>query len=244
MAKHSQVYYNGAENNLIQDLVATAQRNLEMQSRAVALVVSPERYLNLFRCLTEDLIWPSEELRSRPLWMGATNLIPENADFMRKLFPNCRFLCLIRNGVEVVSSRMHHRSFRSGTFEQHCQTWRQSVSMVSWARQFPEIARVIRQEWFRETKMLESFFEEFWQWLELPSSIAVIQHFQEKKYHPTSDVTDLDSTFQGTQSEGVSPLKEPQQRWTEWSDSQRETFESLCGDPMHEMGYDLPWRLN
>ena len=92
---HPDVYYNGKENNLIQDVAEVANRNCNQPSRVVAMEVDQKAYDAAFRQLICSLIWPDAALAQRPVHFAAINPTESNLDYLGQLFPNSKVVCLV-----------------------------------------------------------------------------------------------------------------------------------------------------
>jgi hypothetical protein len=144
---HSDIYYNGKENNIVQDLLGVAQKNCTARSRQTALVVDQTEYNEVFRQAIIRLIWPDPKLVERSVWMAAINPTGDLLDYISDVFPKAIFICLVRNPKGMISSPMRYRPFQSLPFESHCQTWMRSESVYRWCLANPDRGFVMRHEW-------------------------------------------------------------------------------------------------
>lgn len=243
LGEHPEIYYNGMENNVVHELINVAQKNCSMPSRRFAMVVDQQRYDQIFGQAIESLIWPDPAKANRPVRLAAINPTGDQLDYLRQVFPNSKIIALVRNGIEVVSSRMQYESFARNTFDSHCKVWNRSRSVVDWGSNHPEHFRLFRQEWFYRPELLKTQLEDFFQWASLRPDEGVWQHITGTLRHPTGDLHH-DST---TGFADASPVwkktyfESKRDRWRTWDASQRALFADQCGDFMRQLGYDVPW---
>ena len=235
LGQHPEIYYNGKENNIVQDIVDAARHNFVSPSRKFALVVDKQTYCAAFRNLLNEILWPDDELRSRPVWMAAINPSDETMEFLLEVFPNAKVIGLIRDGVDVVLSRQRHRSFKTGTFETHCRTWIRTKPVVEWGKSNSDHFRLFKYESFASSELLSAAFSQLFEWLQLAQSDAPVEHAFAKTYHPT----ELENPKTET---GVSASAQAKrEQWQRWSEVERDLFRSICGPFMKQMGFELPF---
>jgi len=245
LGTHPQIYYNGFENNVVQDIVEVALSNCTMQSRKNAMVVGQEEYNDHFRDLIRSLIWPDAALAQRPIHMAAINPTPEQLDYMIDLFPGSKFVGLIRNGIEVVSSRTEYQSFAAGEFASHCEVWNRSAAVFQWGQKHSDCFRQVRQEWFYAPEKLRQWMEEFCPWMSVEFSEEPQKGILGTLRHPTSAEFSIERREfkQTTVEDKQKYFLSKRDRWQAWSDQQRTIFEERCGQNMKALGYEIPWEL-
>lgn len=240
---HPQIYYNGFENNIVQDVIEVALRNCTMESRKKAMVVSQDQYDEMFRELLNSLVWPNKELGQRPVHLAAINPTPEQLDYLIQLFPGCKFIGLVRNGIEVVSSRTEYQSFATNTFTAHCEIWNRAASVYEWGQKHSDCFLEVRQEWFYAPQRLHQWMELFCEWLSIEFSEEPKDKILGTLRHPTSaDIQIGRREFQSTAIEDKEKyFLSKRDRWRTWTPEQQVEFANLCGENMTMLGYDIPW---
>ena len=234
---HPDIYYNGQENNLVQDLIEVAQKNCTQPSRKIAMVVDQQDYDAAFQRLTIDLLWPDPLLQQRPVLMAAINPTGDLLSYLAQVFSPAKFVGLVRNGIEVVQSRTKYNSFSHLEFEQHCETWLRCAGVVDWGDRHPDQFRLFRHEWMYEPD-LDHRFSQLFQWLGIGHHAAVAERIVTNLTHPTSD--------SGTPFSSMSPEEKSayfdrkRAAWYSWDANQQTTFRSLCGPLMERLGYLIP----
>lgn len=240
---HEQIYYNGFENNSVQDLIGVAIRNCTMPTRKSSMAIEQSEYDQLFRNLIQQLIWPENEGSRRPVYMAAINPEASQLDYMRSVFPGCKFVSLLRNGIEVVSSRMEYPSFAAAGFDSHCQVWNRSAEVYQWAEAHPNDSLLLRHEWFYQPQRLNQWMRELSDMLSLEYSTIPEEQILGALQHPTSSSIAMEQTefAASTAEDKQSYFQSKRERWRSWSPEQRQRFTDLCGEAMRRLGYDLPW---
>ena len=243
LGSHPQIYYNGFENNVVQDVVAVALRNCTMHSRKKSMVISQDQFDLAFRELIEKLTWPQQKFRRLPVRMAAINPAPVQLDYMRDVFPQSRYIGLVRNGIEVVSSRMEYRSFSQDEFKTHCNVWNRSADMSIWGRRNADVFRQVRHEWMYRPRKLRMWMNELFAWLSIENSDAPANQILGTLQHPTSATISIhQGEFGSTKTKQKQKyFRSKRQRWKAWSEEQRQMFVRLCGENMIALGYDIPW---
>ena len=215
---HPSVISTGHEHNVVFDVLECARRNRSEYSRRYAMQMTDEMHDSLFRRLIFDLVFPEPKTTAGgTCTMVFTNLFPETASYLIEAMPNARVVCLVRNGVDVLASRMKHKQFRSDDFAQNCKVWTNAASMHAWCTDRDD-AFVIQYERLKADP--ECVCNEITEFMKIDQSQAPGMHLREHTYHPTHH-------------EGPA--------WASWSDTDRHTFEMICGDAMHHLGYAIPW---
>ena len=110
---HQEIYYEGKENNLIQDVLTVARDNCTLASRKFAMTVDQATYDAAFRRLVQDLVWPDPQGREKPVWMAAINPTEDLMDYLcREFWPSCetaskssRRECNIAPSASSISNR-------------------------------------------------------------------------------------------------------------------------------------------
>lgn len=244
LGQHPQIYYNGHENNVVQDVLGVAEKNCTAPSRKVALAVSQEQYDASFRVLLNAIIWPDPELRARPTRMAAINPDADQLDYLRQVFDGAKVICLVRNGIEVITSRQRYTSFSQQAFETHCAVWNRIGGWLDWGDQHPEHFRLIRHEWFYDPSELQARMDDLYRWAALEHSPAPSESITGTLRHPTDGTVEIDSDqfAASNQSQKREYFQAKRQRYEAWTAQQRQMFEEHCGPLMGRLGYPIPWR--
>ena len=207
------------------------------------MAVSQDVYDSQFRELICSLIWPDEELAARPVHMAAINPTSAHLDYMRQVFPSCKFVGLIRHGVEVVSSRTEYASFSQQDFVSHCETWNRSADVFLWGQQHLDCFQAVRHEWFYDPEKLEQVMSNLFRWLGIDHFEAPLLQMLGALRHPTSAQFEIKRRdFGSTEIEDRRRyFQSKRERWKSWTSEQITSFEQLCEEKMQALGYEIPW---
>ncbi len=228
---HPEIHSSERENNIIYDVLDTALRNCTVQSRRYAMRVTDDEYDGAFRRLLLSLLWPAPRACATSRLLAFSDLTPERADYLVRLFPGVRIIYVVRNGIEVIASRMRYDGFRHQPFDTHAAVWSLAQHMARWGQDRADF-QLIRHENViaeggpeRETGRICDF-------LEIPFAPGCAENLRRRNYHPTPELKP---------GAGSAPLASRAQRWRDWSEEQLGIFESKCADAMSYFGYERPW---
>lgn len=249
--RHPAIRGTDRENNIAYDLLEAARVNCMMPSRVHAMRVTPARYDEIFRRTLLELLWPtagcapnveaakasetggqSGDVRALHMF---TALTPERAAYLRRLFPvgRVKLIHIVRNGIEVVSSRIRFDGFKSQGFEGQCRVWAEDAAMWREALKRSD-ALIVRHERLRTDA--PGVLSEVWKLAGFTGNAAHCQQaidlLEGKIYHPTPEEPGAAANTE---------LEHRASRWQGWTSEERAIFERHCGDAMRELGYPMPW---
>lgn len=146
------------------------------------------------------------------------------------LFPNVKFVYMVRNGMEVVYSMSRFVSFRDRSFERLCHDWAGYVSRYEYLRAWDKTL-CVRFEEFRDDP--KATLAKVCCHIGISLEVSTIRFAQSVLVHPLDGPTVYaDPRF---------VLKSRPPVHEQWSDAQREIFRRICGKGMELLGYDLPY---
>jgi hypothetical protein len=232
---HPDIAYNRAENNIVMDILETGLHNCTYHSRKASMQMSQEKYDKVFRNLLFNVLYPSPPLSiSRPKrWMASSDINPRLVGYLQQLFPNVRIVYLVRNGIEVVSSRMVFEGFKGQSFQWQCEVWAKAQEMVRWGVEQDNFY-LIRHESLLERESISQVFTGLWTWLGLKNDSRCADAMRAATYHPTK--------FPSEGSEVMMNLRKRESRWEFWTAEQRKIFTDRCASAMDYFRYEIPWR--
>ncbi len=246
--RHPAVHGTDRENNIVYDLLEAARLNCTMPSRVHAMRVTPARYDEVFRRTLLELLWPTTgcgpgveiarvdrglgEVRALHMF---TALTPERAAYLRRLFPGGRVkvVHIVRNGIEVVSSRIRFEGFKSQGFEGQCRVWAEDAAM--WREGLKRSdTLIVRHERLRADAA--GVLGEVWRLAGFSGEASHCQQsidlLEGKIYHPTPEEPGAAANTE---------LEQRASRWQGWTSEDRAAFDRICGEAMRELGYAMPW---
>lgn len=220
IAAHPTVASSRTENNLAGDLLEVAHRNATLPSRVFAMQVDERAHDDIFADAILRLTLPEPNAGGTDLRPAfATHLTPDKAERALRLFPGSRFVCIVRDGVSCIESRLSHASFGRQPFIEQCRGWAGWGAMYDWIEAHP-CALLIRYEQLRGAPGA--------------TLAAVLEHCD---LPPCSDAAE---TLAGTTYHPTPADARP--TWQSWPETDRELFVRICGPLMHKLGYAFPWR--
>ncbi|MDE0839941.1 MAG: sulfotransferase, partial [Kiritimatiellae bacterium] len=179
-----------------------------------------------------NLLWPEPKRgRARPNALVATSdMGADRVEFLCQMFPECRIPYIVRNGIEVLASRMENKNFKDVPFEAHCHIWVRSYGMALWGANREEFV-VVRHEALVDNP--DKTVAEALSSCGLSYHADCVNAVAGTRFHPTAAA--------GESAEAGADLKQRHQRWEGWSEAQRTTFSTICGEAMDYFGYPMPW---
>lgn len=149
---------------------------------------------------------------------------------LQVLYPNARFIWILRNGMSVVYSRAKFPEFRGLEFSEHCRHWADSITRFAYLRKMPE-ATVVHQEDL--TDVPDAVFRAIFDLVDLPYHPASTEFALHTHVHPLADL----NISSGVDVKQV--LKERRPPHESWSEDMRAIFKDICGDAMSLAGYEI-----
>ncbi len=238
---HPQVLSNNRENVWLRDLMAVVVQTIEDPSRVRQLSVSSEEFLQAFRETAFRMLFPKELVEGVGDVLALstfTSLRDDMFEALPQFLPNFQLLNIVRNGVEVVSSRLKHAHIsKAGDFRTHCVAWAHSIDIVRWFGQRPALKEkffLVRHEQLLDPDSCRDVFARIQHRFGLDRSDAC-ENFVFENFVSQNEATNANSpqTVDGAQSRRES--------WQAWSEVQRCEFVEVCGAAMSELGYEIPW---
>ncbi len=168
---------------------------------------------------------------NKDYWCAKTFPDTKVAKGLIKLYPNVKFLYIIRNGYDVVHSRTKFSAFSHQDFEKHCREWSNAVDKYGYIKHL-QCATMVRHE--NLVQHPEQFFENIFKFLGVQNHPRPSTYVRNNLVHPldkpTQTVTNVKETF-----------SKRQPPYETWSQEQCEIFKNICGGKMEEVGYDIPF---
>ncbi len=164
-------------------------------------------------------------------WCAKTFPKAEEAEGLVTLYPDARFIYVVRNGCEVVHSRSRFGSMRERSFEDHCLQWARSVGRYAYLIGFDR-ATTVRHETL--THDPEAVFDGLCAFIGISKDRGPSTFAKTTLVHPLDQPTQTDVAV-------VQRLHDREPAHESWTAEQRETFKTLCGDAMRRLGYDVPF---
>jgi hypothetical protein len=235
LAAHPDVCSNRVESNVMKDVLLAGRRSSTMPSRVRQMVRSRDEHDALFREMLTRLLFPNS------LWTGHhppavlstfSAMEPETAEYAVELWPQIHFANIVRNGIEVVASRMAHRVLGQHPFEEQCHAWAAAGLMARWGAERDNFT-LIRHECLLQPESCRQTMAALLERAGLAPSDAVAGFILSERRNQTRYESESDQQAEDLQSRS--------ERWRQWSPQQRDQFAAICGSEMQWFDYSIPW---
>lgn len=237
---HPQVLSNLRENVWLRDIMAVVVQTHQDPTRVRELSVTKDSFLAEFRDTAYRVLFPKEICEQNPSPRALSTFSSLREDMFEaipRFLPNYRLVNIVRNGLEVVASRLKHQHIsEAGDFETHCFAWAHSLDVVKWFRARPEMKDrffLVRHEQLLDADSCREVFGRIQHRFGLDRSDACERFVQENFVSRIVAEDQSPQSAQGAQSR--------KNAWQSWSQEQRAVFERVCGEAMKEFGYEIPW---
>lgn len=174
-------------------------------------------------------MWQEKNIAIKTHWSAKTFPPDEAASGLIKVYPNAKFIYIVRNGIDVVHSMTKFHGFKDNEFEAHCHTWNNSVIKYRYLTHH-ETALFVKHEDLISNP--ETFFNEIFSFIGLNFAPRCINFVKNTIVHPLDQPTQV-------QAEASQLFKHRANPFTNWKTNQREIFMSICSESMQELGYAI-----
>ena len=230
--------------NFMKDIESFSEHRKEYYSRT--LRVSQQYIKNVLQRLSmESAMGPDYGIRHllghavsekrynifrKRFWCTKTFPNENVAKGLLQLYPEAKFIWILRNGVNVVHSRTLFPEFRDLPFEKQCQHWADTVNSFEYLKAMPE-AVVIHQEDLLEDPA--RVFSKIFEHVGIEDDGESTQYALTHHVHPLGDV----STSTGVDIKKTIADRRP--AYQKWSEAQRQQFKDICGHAVQQAGYEI-----
>ena len=145
------------------------------------------------------------------------------------LFPKLKGVYIIRNGIDVVQSRIHYPSFSSDPFSKHCETWKSHVDKYRYLSKANSAMEVRHEQLIANPN---DVFQRIFHFLGVNYQTYPIKFVQSTLISQPDN-----QNRQGVDVKNLIGIRNP--AYKNWSREQRETFKRICGETMSELGYEI-----
>lgn len=236
LSLHPEIHSNGLESNFLRDMMLALAPHL-VPERQSQLSVTPDQFILEYRRAALHCLFPAPTVRD-PLPRAVStfsSLTPECQEWLPRFFPHRTIVLIVRNGVEVVSSRRVHRKLAKFGFEEHCRAWAAAEAMVRWGEGRDDFF-MIRQEVMRDANRCPERLAELYRQCNLSPAARPARWLAQARVNTTRYTEESEN--------GERDLESRRDRWQDWTIAERETFVRICGPAMEYLGYPIPWEGN
>lgn len=226
---HSLEFCNEVEKKYYQDTLRISQEYIYDSLRRLAMESALGPHYGLRQLIKLAVINKVNPLAKR-YWCTKTFPGKNVAQGLMRLYPEARFIWIVRNGVKVVHSRSKFPAFRDLPFEEHCRHWADTVGRFSYLLDLPGAVVVHQEELVEDPdRVFRRIFDTFRiDYDPRPANYALTHHV-----HPLADET----TTKGVDIKKI--LSERPPAYQEWTQEQMRVFKDICGDAMQLAGYEV-----
>lgn len=164
-------------------------------------------------------------------WANKTFPSEDVANALLRLYPTGKFIYIVRNGIEVVHSKTRFHSFRDIEFRQHCQSWKNHIEKYRYMKGIKSAIQVRHEEMVKNP---DEVFRKIFAFLGIAYRNNPAEFVKTTIVHPLDEATHLGINVQELFAKRRPPYEN-------WSSEQRDLFNSICGESMREVGYELPF---
>jgi hypothetical protein len=174
---------------------------------------------------------PRQAIWTKTRWAAKTFPTLRESEALTRLFPDIRFLYILRNGIDVVNSRMRYPGFKALGFRANCEAWAEGYRTYSYLLK-GDRALVVRHEDLVADP--QAFFDRVLDFLALDPHPGPASFARSTMEHPLDE-----PRRRGVDVRDVFQQRRPAHE--SWSDGQRDAFRSIGARVMAQAGYELPF---
>lgn len=171
-------------------------------------------------------------LPAKRFWCTKSFPGKNTAEGLQALYPNARFIWILRNGINVVHSRTKFPEFRDLDFSEHCRHWAESIRRFAYLAEMPA-ATVVHQEDLANDP--ERVFRRIFELVGVPYDAASTTFALNNHVHPLAE----ERIKEGVNVKEVLGQRTPPHET--WSQDQKSAFKEICGGAMAQAGYEIPY---
>ena len=175
-------------------------------------------------------LWREKSFKQKKHWSAKTFPTEIVAKGLLSVYPNAKFIYIVRNGVDVVHSMTKFHGFKNKEFESHCHNWNDSIKKYRYLTK-NDNALFVRHEHLLSDPIV--FFSTVFDFLNLSVDSMCIRFVTETLVHPLDQPTHH-------QLDAVKQLKDRESPFKSWPVTHQDTFLAICSESMKELGYTLP----
>jgi hypothetical protein len=230
---HPEVVSNMRESSYINEVAGLFQFAMNRPDVVRELPGGLDSFKKAYRAATMNVLFPQRMFAALPqtkFLSTFSSLRSARAEYLKEIFPDLKMVIIIREGTEVVASRLVHEHIKhAGDFETHCAAWANTIEMLKWARRQPKFF-LLRHEDLKTEETCRAAFAGLQAEFGMGASDAPADFVLQGLINSTSPTDDRKGG-----------LSERSQRWRSWTAQQRETFQRVCASTMEQCGYQIPW---
>lgn len=181
--------------------------------------------------IAEDSWQYRKSMLRKRRWCAKTFPTADEYRGIVKLYPEARFVYIVRNGINVVHSRTKFPGFRHLDFAAHCETWAESIEVFGFLWTASNAISVRQEELIHDP---EGLFRKVFDFTNLDYDEKPAEFVKNNLVIPLDQPSQSDIDVK----QAFEARRLPFESWTR---EQRRTFKEIAGTAMREAGYELPF---
>ena len=234
LGAHPQICSNLKESSYVASVARLLKQNLQQDHIVRELIEPPAHFQTQFRIALLNILFPESQFQGTQnvaTISTFSSLQVDMLDGLKLLFPKFLIVNIVRNGIEVVASRMAHKHLHKYSFENHCTAYRHAIDVAEWGEGRSEFLLVRHEDLF-ESASAKKVFAEAQERLKLQHSDACAEFVLGNQINSNFIASDP--------KQRKKELQKRTERWNDWTNEQKQMFKEICGATMDYFGYSIP----
>jgi len=185
-----------------------------------------------YRKLTKEFIKNPSRYFKKSYWCVKTFPGEEAAKGLLSLYPQAKFVYLVRNGINVIHSRTKFQHFRGREFAEHCRSWTAAAERFAYLQNF-EAAILVQQEELVDAP--ELVIRRICVHLSISLDDGPVNFLKNTLVHSLSDEETRESVNVKRIMDSRTPVYEA------WTKDQQKIFKDICSETMEKLKYEIPF---
>ena len=169
--------------------------------------------------------------KKKKYWAAKTYPTETVANGLIKLYPNAKFIYIVRNGISVVHSKTKFHGFRQKEFKTHCNGWKESCLKYRYISELEGAVKINHEQLLQNP---EEIFKNIYRTIGIDYDEAPIDFVKNNIIHP------LDKPSRRSVN-AREILKNRAPAYENWTKEQMRVFKEICGETMQENNYHIPF---
>ena len=225
---HQEINSTKTENNFVYDLLEGLDMSVNKRFNAIKTPI--EEHFRVLKNTILDVTFPNSRNLSKVNALCSDLRVPSYRRLSDLFGSKIKVVYILRNGIEVIASRMLKPQFKHFSFEENCKIWAYSKNVLEFACNDKNFL-LIRHEDMLKDNSLEVVYKEIFSHLNIASDSACVEFVKKNFCHPTN-INEEDLKINSLQSRF--------KRWESFDSSQKKIFNRICGDAMAFFEYKIP----
>jgi hypothetical protein len=224
------LFENGENRTYYLDSLKVSKDYLFEQLRRLGFEVAAGPWYGLRR-MVKGLLGASDTPLRRRFWCAKSFPSQRVTEGLMALYPDIRFVYIVRNGCDVIQSRTKFAGFTHQDFRQHCLNWAAGVEKYRHLSALPQCFMTTQEALLADPREV---FAHLLMHLDIPPHPGPADFAATTLVHPLDQSTRTNTDARRAIGGRAPPF-------TTWTAEQKRLFKEICTAPMHELGYQIPF---